>query len=190
MGHQVVIDLPDWLSDWPARPSVLPGRDERMRFAIELARRNVEHGTGGPFGAVVVEAASGRVLGLGVNRVMPLGNSCAHAEVVALVMAEHAVGTFDLSTGGAAAELVTSVEPCVMCIGAVLWSGVRSLVCGAREEDAVVIGFDEGPKAVDWVGELGARGITVVQDVLRSEAAAVLADYAAGGGHIYNAGRG
>ena len=74
-------------------------------------------------------------------------------------------------------------------LGATLWSGVTRLVCGARAEDAEAIGFDEGPKLPDWAAQLEARGIEVIRDVERGYAAAVLQEYAAGGGPVYN-GRG
>ncbi len=76
-----------------------------------------------------------------------------------------------------------------MCLGAIPWSGVRHLVCGARDEDASAIGFDEGEKPVEWVPALERRGIIVVRDVLREEAASVLREYAVSGGEIYNARR-
>ena len=77
-----------------------------------------------------------------------------------------------------------------MCLGAVSWSGARRLVCGARDEDVRAIGFDEGPKPPDWIRELERRGISVVRDELRDEAAAVLRRYAEEGGIIYNARQG
>ena len=77
-----------------------------------------------------------------------------------------------------------------MCFGATPWSGVRRLVCGAREEDARRIGFDKGPKMPDWVASLEQRGISVARDVCRDEAAAVLRYYAEKGGTIYNARQG
>ena len=83
-------------------------------------------------------------------------------------------------------ELVTSVEPCAMCLGAVPWSGVRRLVCGARGEDACAIGFDEGAKPADWVRGLESRGIEVQRDVLRAAAVAVLRRYVEEGGVLYN----
>jgi hypothetical protein len=76
-----------------------------------------------------------------------------------------------------------------MCFGAIPWSGVSRLVCGARDADARAAGFDEGPKLKDWVGALAERGIEVVRDVLHAEATAVFAEYAAAGGAIYNAGK-
>ena len=60
------------------------------------------------------------------------------------------------------------------------------MVCGARDEDARAIGFDEGPKMPDWIPALERRGISVVRD----EAAAVLEEYAGRGGVIYNARQG
>jgi hypothetical protein len=69
-------------------------------------------------------------------------------------------------------------------------SGVRHLVCGARDEDAAEIGFDEGPKPAEWVKSLEERGITVVRDVCPGEAVSVLRQYAEMGGEIYNARRG
>jgi tRNA(Arg) A34 adenosine deaminase TadA len=112
-------------------------------------------GTGGPFGAAVFEEQSGRLLATGVNLVVAAGCSLLHAEVVALLLAQQRLGRFDLGGEGLpVCELVTSAEPCAMCFGAVLWSGVKSLVCAARREDVERLGFDEGPKPVDWPAEL------------------------------------
>jgi tRNA(Arg) A34 adenosine deaminase TadA len=158
-----------------------------MRFAIGLARRNVREGTGGPFGAAVFERATGRLLGAGVNLVTFAGCSLLHAEVVALALAQQAAGTYDLGAPGLPeCQLVSTVDPCAMCLGAVPWSGVAELVCGAAEEDARGIGFDEGDKPADWEGALRARGLGVVRGLLREEARAVLQEYAAAGGVLYN----
>jgi len=77
-----------------------------------------------------------------------------------------------------------------MCFGALPWSGINSLVCGARKQDAEDAGFDEGERPAEWISSLQRRGISVVRDVLRDEAAAVLAYYHDIGGAIYNATRG
>jgi len=126
-------------------------------------------------------------MGAGVNLVESLGCSLFHAEIVAIAMAQKAAGTYDLAAAGAC-ELVTSVEPCAMCLGAVGWSGVKRVVCGARGAAAEAIGFDEGHKPTDWVSGLQRRGIEVVRDVLAEQAAVVLRQYAAAGGLIYNPG--
>lgn len=181
------IRLPDWIEPFVrALPPVLPRVEDRLRVAIELARRNVAHGSGGPFGAAVFDAGGGLVAA-GVNLVVAGRCSVLHAEIVALALAQQRVGRFDLSDGGRERwELCASSEPCAMCFGAVPWSGVTRLVCGARAEDAVAVGFDEGPKPGDWVGELQRRGIAVARDVLREDAVAVLAEYRARGGCVYN----
>lgn len=160
--------------------------DDQMELAIALAAQNIRHGTGGPFAAAVFTAA-GDLVAVGVNRVEPQRAAVAHAEIVAIALAGQAAGSFDLGVLGPT-TLVTTTEPCAMCYGAVPWSGVTRLVCGARDEDARRIGFDEGHKPADWVAGLSARGIEVRRDVRRPQAIALLQGYAAGGGHIYNPG--
>ena len=165
--------------------------EERMELVVGLARRNVEEGTGGPFGAGVFALPEGRLLAVGVNMVIPNNCSLAHAEMVAIGMAQQKLATYDLGGEGMAEyELVTSVEPCAMCLGAIPWSGVRSVVCGARGVDANEVDFDEGSKPADWVGTLEKRGIKVTREVLRQEARAVLRQYQEMGGEIYNARKG
>ncbi len=66
------------------------------------------------------------------------------------------------------------------------WSGVNSLICGARKKNAESAGFDEGDKPDNWVCSLQSRGIVVQCSVLQAEAAVVLADYAASEGPTYN----
>jgi tRNA(Arg) A34 adenosine deaminase TadA len=180
------VRLPPWLVARLAAPRHAASASERARFAIELAARNIEHGTGGPFGAAVFERASGELVAAGVNLVLSTGLSCAHAELVALSLAQRALGTPDLAPFGL--ELATSAEPCWMCLGAIHWSGVRSVIASARDEDVRAIGFDEGTKPADWTAALRERGIAVTVDVEREAAIAVLRRYAARGGAIYNAG--
>ena len=186
--------LPDWLCERTERwdrgeNDTIDSRADRMRLAVELARRNVETGTGGPFGAAVFERDSGRLVSVGVNVVVASRASLAHAEMLALALAQRALGTHDLGAAGLPAhELVSSSEPCAMCFGALPWSGIRRLVCGARAADAAAIGFDEGPKPADWVAQLETRGIEVRRDVERSAARAVLDTYRTQGGPIYGSG--
>lgn len=158
-----------------------------MAFVINLARENVTRKTGGPFAAAVFEQGSGRLISAGVNLVTTEGLSMAHAEIVALMGAQRVVGDYHLGREGRPAlELVTSTAPCAMCLGAIPWSGVHGLVCGARDEDARAIGFDEGHKPADWRAHLAARGIALTEDVGREAAAAVLRAYRDSGGEIYN----
>jgi tRNA(Arg) A34 adenosine deaminase TadA len=158
-----------------------------MRLAIELARQNSRRRTGGPFGAAIFETQTGRLVAVGVNLVVPLNNSVLHAEMVAFMMAEARLGSYSLSGPDLPPhELVTSCDPCAMCLGATLWAGVRRVICGATRDDAGEIRFDEGPVFPESWRYLAARGIEVVREVLRADAREVLADYARQHGTIYN----
>ena len=184
---EISLRLPAWVGQ-VVEDRAYPTVEDRMQLAVDLSRENARRGTGGPFGAVVFDSASGRLVAPGVNLVVGAGNSVAHAETVAIMVAQRVLGGYDLGAQeGLACELVASTEPCLMCLGATVWSGVHSLVCGARDEDAAAIGFDEGPKPPVWYERLEERGISVRRDVLRDAAVRVLADYAGTGGRIYNA---
>ncbi|MGY6629798.1 MAG: nucleoside deaminase [Wenzhouxiangella sp.] len=184
------IDMPSWLRGFAGQlPQRLETPELRMAVAVSLSRENLRHGSGGPFGAVVVDRQDGRWLSLGVNRVASSHCSCAHAEIMALSLAQQRLADWDLGrVASGDLELVSSCEPCAMCLGAIPWSGVRSLVCGATKEDAEAAGFDEGDRPDAWVDKLEARGISVTLGVARHEAAAVLARYARSGQPIYNPG--
>lgn len=158
-----------------------------MALAVELARRNVAERTGGPFGAAVFREVSGALVSVGVNRVVPLSNSALHAEVVALMLAEQRSGSFSLDIPADPLVLYTSCEPCAMCLGAIWWSGISRVVCGAARADASEIGFDEGPVFAESYAYLAERGIRIEHGVLRTEARRVLLDYAAIDGAVYNA---
>lgn len=188
MAHHpssVALAIPSWLGERLALldGSVHTGDEEQMRLVLELAEENSRRG-GGPFAAAIF-AGNDELVAAGVNRVVPDSAPIAHAEIVAIAAAGQRLGTWNLRSAGEL-TLVSSTEPCAMCMGAVPWSGVRSLVIGARDADARSAGFDEGNKPDDWPEHLASLGIDVRIDVLRSAAAAVLADYAASGGPIYN----
>jgi tRNA(Arg) A34 adenosine deaminase TadA len=180
--------LPQWVKDLVANnEGRYHGVEDRMRFAIRLSLINIERGTGGPFGAAIFDSVTGYLLAAGVNIVVPSGCSVAHGEMMAMMIGQKILQNYDMGGKGRPHyQLVTSTEPCAMCLGAVPWSGIRSLVCGARDEDARAIGFDEGPKIPTWVKELENRGIVVIRDICRDEAVAVLQQYSLRGGMIYN----
>lgn len=179
------IAVPEWVDEVVDWARTYTDDESRMRLAIALAAENVQRG-GGPFGAMIVEETSGRLVSVGVNRVVPENNSILHAEALAFMMAQRRVGSYTLGAPGLAAHtLVSSCDPCAMCLGATLWSGVRRLVCGATRDDAMRARFDEGPVFPESYRYLEERGIAIVRGVLRDEARAVLERYAASG-EIYN----
>jgi tRNA(Arg) A34 adenosine deaminase TadA len=174
------VALPAWVDDALADvPPALPSREDRMRLVHRLADRNWREGDGGPFAALVAERESGRIVSVGVNVVLSSNVSSAHAEVVALGLAQTATGAWDL--GGESLpphELVVNWRPCAQCYGATMWSGVRGLVvAGEGPELEEITTFDEGPVGADWAEQFERRGIEVVADVLRDEALAVFRTY-------------
>ena len=190
---RIQVEYPAWTDsvvDWSRS---YESDEERMRLAIAVARANVEReaspggGGGGPFGAAIFDAGTGRPVAIGMNSVVRLNNCTLHAEMVAFMMAQQRLGTFTLNAPGLAShELFTSCEPCAMCLGATLWSGVRRVVYGAAREDASQLNFEEGPVFPESYAYLEARGLTIVRQVLREEATAVMQRYRARGGKIYN----
>lgn len=189
VGESMIeIALPDWMSELVTYGQGYPDLEDRMRLAIELARRNVQRSGGGPFGAAVFERDSGRLVGAGVNLVVPLNNSVLHAETVAFMDAEQRLGSYTLAADGMPAhELVTTCEPCAMCLGATLWAGARRIIYGATRADAAELRFDEGPVFPQSYAYLEARGISIVAELLRAEARAVFELYRDRRGPIYNA---
>ncbi len=183
----VTIDLPPWVTrevDWKRRYA---SDIDRMRLAIALSRANVMQGTGGPFGAAIFESETGLLVSVGVSSTVRKHNCTLHAEMLAFMLAQNRVKSFSLGTPGIPRhELVTSCEPCAMCLGATLWSGVRRVVCGATREDAMLISFEEGPVFPESYAYLEARGIDIVRGVLRDEARAIITLYAEMNGTIYN----
>ena len=184
----LVIDVPSWM-DAAVSPGQAYGADaDKMALVIRLARENVAHGTGGPFGAAIFEIPSGRLVAAGVNSVTRLQNCVLHAEVVAIMLAQQRVRSFTLGPPALPAhELFTSCEPCAMCLGVTLYSGVTRVVMAAAREDAMAVGFDEGPVFAESYAYLAERGVTTVRDVMRAEAASVIRAYRDAGGPIYNA---
>jgi guanine deaminase len=104
--------------------------------AVARAVENVGAG-GGPFAAVVVRDDA--IVAEGVNRVTRDLDPTAHAEVVAIRAACRAVGDFSL----AGCVLVSSCEPCPLCVSAALWARVDAVVYAADRHDAARAGFDD-----------------------------------------------
>lgn len=189
-GHAFTLTLPDWaVEELKKLPTHIPTLEERMKAVLRFSRLNFERGTGGPFAAGVFERDSGKLVVIGVNRVVPSNCSSAHAEIMALSLAQNILGTYDLGGAGMPAhQLVVNWRTCAMCYGAVIWSGIRSLVlAGDGPELEEITGFDEGPIHPEWDKELAKRGIELIRDVLHDESVQIFRDFAASGSLVYNA---
>ena len=185
---QFKVQLPSWMKEY------LVGFDKsfdtvqgRMDFALELARENIVRNTGGPFAAAIFDESEGHLIAAAVNLVTFSGLSIAHAEVVAISLAQAACESYDLRAASLPPmQLVSTAEPCWMCLGAIHWAGLNSVVSGARDEDVRSIGFDEGQKTGNWINYYKKNGISVTSDVRRKEATDILRYYQSLGRNIYN----
>ena len=141
--------------------------DVYMHEAIRLSERGLADG-GGPFGAVVVR--ENKIVGRGHNQVVVTHDPTAHAEVVAIREACRTLGTHVLE----GCVLYASCEPCPMCLGAIQWARIESVVYGADRDDAASAGFDDS----HFYAELGLpterRHLSMLQ-CMREPARAVLA---------------
>lgn len=97
-----------------------------MQAALTEARAAADEGEI-PIGAVVV--CGGRIVGKGHNRVEALGDATAHAEMQALTAAMNALGGKYLPE----CTIYVTVEPCIMCAGALAWSQIGRVVYGAAD---------------------------------------------------------
>lgn len=181
-----LIPVPAWVDSLLAHREYLSTDTEKMELALELARGNILNSTGGPFGAAIFDCSDSRLVSVGMNLVVSSNNSVLHAEMVAIMNAEAALGCYSLASHGRRYELFSSCAPCAMCLGGILWSGVGRIVCAAEAEDARRIGFDEGPVFDASYRYLEERGIDVVRGFMQAEGQQVLDAYAASGGVIYN----
>lgn len=187
---QVHLTLPAWVHDAVDTARAYPTDADKVALAIDLSRRNVEHASGGPFGAAVF-GPDDRIVAVGVNRVLPHSCSVAHAEMMAYMLAQQRTQRARLNRDADDAPtgpivLATSSQPCCQCYGATIWAGIDRLLIGARAEDVMALTeFDEGPLPADWIGELEKRGIAVTRDVEREAACDALRAYSAGGGGKY-----
>lgn len=136
--------------------------EQAMRLALQEARRAAERGEV-PIGAVVV--SRDRVVGRGHNLTEALGDVTAHAEMQAVTAAEQTLGGKYL----AEATLYVTVEPCVMCAGAIGWAQVRRVVYGAPDPK-------RGFTAYTSRSPLHPR-CEVVAGVLADECAALVRDF-------------
>ncbi|WP_254512572.1 nucleoside deaminase [Anatilimnocola floriformis] len=193
------IELPPWLAEVVSKADFHSGQlvgdsdAARMQWAIDLSRRNIAEKTGGPFAALIVEESTGACVAAGVNLVVTSGTSVAHAETVAILLAQRGVGTFDLAGRSPRRyTLYATGQPCIMCFGVIWWSGITKLVCGARGEDVESLtSFREGPLPANWPALLSQRPhvpIEIIRDVERAAACEVLKAYTAGGHPVYNPG--
>ena len=136
----------------------------------------------GPFLAAIYDA-QGTLIAKAANSVVRDQCSHAHAEMNAIKLAQQKLKTYDLSPYNL--SLVVTSEPCLMCLGGIMWSGLRALYYGVPSAQVEAItGFDEGFKP-GWEEAFAKRGIKVVGNLAVPAGEEVLKEYVAQGHQIY-----
>lgn len=137
-----------------------------MTEAVAEARRAEAEGEV-PVGAVAV--VDGQVVGTGHNRPIGLGDPTAHAEILAIRTAASTLRTYRLTT----TSIYVTLEPCVMCVGAMLNARIARVVYGARDDKAGALGsvYDIGRDGV-----LNHR-IEVIGGVMETECAELMREF-------------
>lgn len=137
-----------------------------MRMALELAREASGAGEV-PVGAVVI--VGGRVIGRGRNSPVAMSDPTAHAEILALREAAAAMGNYRLE----GATVYSTLEPCVMCAGALVAARVARLVFGAR--DLRFGGVRSKFRAAD--SDLLNHRVEIVEGVLGADCAEIMRQF-------------
>ena len=108
-----------------------------LERAIELSRKGMRQGSGGPFGCLIVKDEE--IIGEGYNLVVAINDPTAHAEIVAIRQACQKLNSFQLTN----CEIYTSCEPCPMCLGAIYWARPKRVIYANTRFDAAKIEFDD-----------------------------------------------
>ena len=136
----------------------------------------------GPFLAAIYDS-QGNLIAKAANSVVNKYCSHNHAEMNAIKLAEKKLRTYDLSKYNL--SLYVTSEPCMMCLGAIMWSGIKEIYYGVPSKRVTKItGFDEGFKP-EWFNEFKKRGITVYGQIEQGAGEQVLQDYVTQGHTIY-----
>ncbi len=116
----------------------------------------------GPFVAAIYDDKGNLIVKV-ANSVVNENNSNNHAEMNAIKEAEKKLGTYDLAPYNL--SLYVTAEPCMMCLGGIMWSGIKNVYYGVPSKEVEEItGFDEGFKP-HWFKEFKKRGITVYGNI-------------------------
>lgn len=118
-----------------------------MKLGIEEARKTMNEGFGGPFGAVIVDS-NYNVIAVASNTVLKDNDPTAHAEINAIRKACKKLNTHDL-TGY---KIYATGYPCPMCLSAIIWANIKEVYYGTDLKDAEKIGFRD-QKIYDFINK-------------------------------------
>ena len=171
------------ISNEPVDPKKLAVAEKIISGLQAELPRHIAKGSG-PFLAAIYDT-QGRLIAKKSNSVVRGGCSHNHAEMNTIAAAEKKLGSYDLS----GAKIYVTAEPCLMCLGGILWSGIKEVYYGVPSQTVEKItGFDEGFKP-RWLTEFKKRGITVYGNIVPQAGERVLSDYVTKGHIVYKPNR-
>ncbi len=154
------------------------------QIIIELCKQNIEAQANGfgPFAAAICDK-NGTIIAQANNSVVKDECSLHHAEINVIKMVQEKFGTYDLSKYDL--SIIITAEPCMMCLGAIMWSGIKRIYFGLPSSEVEKItGFDEGYKP-DWINVFAQKGIIAKGNICSDYCEKVLTNYVASGKIIY-----
>ena len=161
--------------------------DENLSLAQTIIlnmQKDIKNYTKDGFGPFVAEIyQDNQLIAKGVNSVVKDNNCLAHAEMNAIKLAQEKLNSRDLSSCNL--KIYITAEPCIMCLGAIMWSGIKEVYFGvASKKVEEITGFDEGFKP-NWFDEFKKRGILVYGNIEAEYGESELMDYVKSGKVIY-----
>ena len=173
------------IANSPINKTDLENAKNIMTNVYQKTAEGVKNGKG-PFYAEIYEE-NGNFVVSSSNSVVEDNCALYHAEVNTLKKAFEKYKQYDLSPQNL--TIYINAEPCIMCAGALMWSGVKTIYFGVPSKDVErITGFDEGYKP-NWVREFKKRGITVYGSIEKATGEKVLQDYVDSGKEIYKPSR-
>ena len=155
------------------------------QIIIELCNKNIEaQKLGfGPFSAAICDG-NGTIIAQNNNSVINDNCSICHAEINVIKQVQNKYQTYNLSSYNLSI-LITS-EPCMMCLGAIMWSGIKNIYFGiSSKEVEKITGFDEGYKP-NWIENFEKKGIKAIGNIQPDLCKQVLLNYVNSGKIIYS----
>lgn len=173
------------IANSPINKTDLENAKNIMTNVYQKTAEGVKNGKG-PFYAEIYDK-NGNFVVSSSNSVVEDNCALYHAEVNTLKKAFEKYKQYDLSPQNL--TIYINAEPCIMCAGALMWSGVKTIYFGVPSKDVErITGFDEGYKP-NWVREFKKRGITVYGSIEKATGEKVLQDYVDSGKEIYKPSR-
>lgn len=169
----------------PIQKSDLEKAKEIMLNVQAETAKGVKNGKG-PFYAEIYDK-DGKLVVASSNSVVADKCCLYHAEVNTIKKAHQKFGEYNLAPEDL--TIYVNAEPCIMCAGAIMWSGIKTVYFGVPSSEVErITGFDEGYKP-NWIKEFKKRGITVYGNIEQKAGEKVLEDYVTNGHEIYRPSR-